>query len=382
MGGPRPMKRDYYEVLGVPRDAELQQIKKAYRKLARQYHPDVSHDEPDGEEKFKEATEAYEVLCDSAKRGLYDQYGHEGMRRGAGSAAGFDGYPGFGDLFENLFGGAFGGFGGGAQQRGPARGDDLAIEVELALEEAAFGVEKELTFTAQAACSECEGAGTTEPSSVKTCAECGGTGQVRVVRRTMLGQFVQAGVCLKCSGTGQIMEKPCAGCRGTGRRPAQRKVTVQIPAGIDQGQRIRVTGSGGAGERGNRAGDLYVHIRVTPHELFERHGDDILTSVDLTMVQAALGATLSLPTLDGDEEVEFAPGTQPGEVKVLRDKGVPHLNGHGRGHQAITVRVVVPHGLDEGQRRMLEEFEESVGADHYVERPEGVLHKLRSFFTG
>jgi molecular chaperone DnaJ len=379
------MKRDYYEVLGVPRDADLPQIKKAYRKLARQYHPDVSCNEPNGEEKFKEATEAYEVLCDSQKRSLYDQYGHEGMRRGAGGAGGsdFDGFAGFGDLFENLFGGAFGGgFGGGAQPRGPARGDDLAIEVELTLEEAAFGVEKELTFTAQAACSECEGAGTTEPSSVKTCSECGGRGQVRVVRRTILGQFVQSGLCLKCSGTGQIMEKPCGECRGSGRRPAERKVTVQIPAGIAQEQRIRVTGKGGAGERGNRAGDLYVHIRVAPHELFERHGDDILTTADLTMVQAALGATLSIPTLDGDEDVEFAPGTQPGEVKVLRGKGVSHLNGHGRGDQAISVRVVVPHSLDESQRRMLEEFDEAVGADQYAERSEGVLHKLRSFFTG
>ena len=379
------MKRDYYEVLGVPRDADLQQIKKAYRKLARQYHPDVACDEPAGDEKFKEATEAYEVLCDAEKRNLYDQYGHDGLRRGAGGAGGFDfdGFSGFGDLFENLFGGAFGGgFGGSAQQRGPARGDDLAIEVELTLDEAAFGVEKELTFTAQAVCSECQGAGTTEPSSVKTCTECGGRGQVRVVRRTMLGQFVQAGVCLKCSGTGQIMEKPCAGCKGAGRRPAERKVTVQIPAGIDQGQRIRVTGKGGAGERGNRAGDLYVHIRVTPHEVFERHGDDILTTVDLTMVQAALGAALTMPTLDGDEEVEFTPGTQPGEVKVLRGKGVPHLNGHGRGDQAITVRVVVPHGLDESHRRMLQEFDDAVGFDHYAERSEGVLHKLRNFFTG
>jgi molecular chaperone DnaJ len=383
MSEPRPTKRDYYEVLGVPRDADLQLIKKAYRKLARQYHPDVAADGPEGEEKFKEATEAYEVLCDAERRNLYDTYGHDGLRRGAGGPGaggfGFDGFPGFGDLFENLFGGAFG---AAAQQRGPARGDDLAIQVELTLEEAAFGVEKELTFSAQGVCPECEGAGTTDPSSVKTCTECGGRGQVRVVRRTMLGQFVQTGVCLKCSGTGQIMEKPCTECRGAGRRVAERKVTVQIPAGIDQGQRIRVTGKGGAGERGARAGDLYVQIRVAPHEFFERHGDDILTSVDLNMVQAALGTTLSVPTLDGDEDVEFAPGTQPGEVKVLRGKGVQHLNGHGRGDQAITVRVIVPRDLDESHRRMLSEFDEAVGAEHYAERPEGVLHKLRSFFTG
>ena len=389
MSDPRPTKRDYYEVLGVPRDADLQQIKKAYRKLARRYHPDVAADGPEGEEKFKEATEAYEVLCDAERRNLYDTYGHDGLRRGAGGpgAGGFDfdGFPGgFGDLFENLFGGAFGGspFGASGQQRWPARGDDLAIQVELTLEEAAFGVEKELTFTAQGVCLECEGVGTTDPSSVKACPDCGGRGQVRTIRRTMLGQFIQAGVCPRCSGTGETIDKPCTECKGGGRHLAERKVTVQIPAGIDQGQRIRVTGKGGAGERGARAGDLYVQIRVAPHELFERHGDDILTNVDLTMVQAALGTTLSVPTLDGDEDVEFAPGTQPGEVKVLRSKGVQHLNGHGRGDQAITVRVIVPRDLDENHRHLLAEFDEAVGAEHYTERPEGVLHKLRSFFTG
>ena len=384
------MKRDYYEVLGVPRDADLAQIKKAYRKLARQHHPDVATDDPDGEEKFKEATEAYEVLGDPERRQVYDTYGHDGVRRGAGGAGGFDfdGFPGFGDLFANLFGEAFGGgaFGGGpfgaTQQRGPARGDDLAIDVEVTLEEAAFGVEKELTFTAQGVCPTCEGAGTTDTSSVKTCPDCGGRGQVRVVRRTMLGQFIQSGVCPRCSGSGQVIEKPCPDCRGAGRRAAERAVNVQIPAGIDDGQRIRVSGKGGAGERGARAGDLYVRIHVAPHEFFERHGDDILTRVDLTMVQATLGTTVTVPTLDGDEEVEFPPGTQPGEVKVLRHKGVQHLNGHGRGDQAIAVRVVVPRDLDEKHRRLLEDFDDAVGAEHYAERSEGVLHRLRSFFGG
>jgi len=379
------MKRDYYEVLDVPRDADLQQIKKAYRKLARQYHPDVACDSPDGEEKFKEATEAYEVLCDAQKRQIYDTYGHDGLHRGAGGFEGFGEFTDFGDLFGSLFGGAFGqAFGGGfgAQPAGPARGADLAVEVELTLEEAAFGVEKEITFTAQAVCSECEGAGTTDPSSVKACTECGGRGQVRTVRRTMLGQFIQAAVCPRCSGTGEIIEEPCETCRGAGRRPAERKVTVQIPAGIDNGQRIRVSGKGGAGERGQRSGDLYVRVSVLPHEVFERHGDDILTTVDLTMIQAALGVTFTLPTLDGEEEVEFAAGTQPGDVKVLRGKGVHHLNGHGRGDQAIHVRVMVPRELSDEHRHMLEEFEESVGAEHYADKSEGVLHKLRSFFAG
>jgi molecular chaperone DnaJ len=383
------MKRDYYEVLGVPRDADLGQIKKAYRKLARQHHPDVAVDDSESEEKFKEATEAYEVLCDAEKRSVYDTYGHDGLRRGAGGAGGFDfdDFPGFGDLFENLFGGAFGGgaFGGspfGApQQRGPARGDDLAVEVELTLEEAAFGVEKEITFTAQGVCPTCEGAGTSDASSIRTCPECSGRGQVRTVRRTMLGQFVQAGICPRCSGTGQIIEKPCPECRAAGRRLAERTVKVQIPPGIDEGQRIRVSGKGGAGERGARPGDLYVRVRVAPHDFFERHGDDILVHVDLTMVQAALGTTIMVPTLDGEEEVEFAPGTQPGDVKVLRNKGLQRLNSHGRGDQAITVRVMVPRDLDDKHRRLLEDFDDAVGPDHYAERSEGVLHRLRSFFT-
>jgi len=384
------MKRDYYEVLGVSRDADLQQIKKAYRKLARELHPDVNCNDPDCEEKFKEATEAYEVLSDPEKRGVYDAYGHDGLRRGAGGAGGFgfEGFPGFGDLFENLFGafggGAFGGAGpfGRTQPAGPARGEDLAVEVELTLEEAAFGVEKEITFRANGTCPACEGAGTTDPSSVKTCSECNGLGRVRTIRRTMLGQFVQSGPCPRCGGQGQGIEAPCEECRGSGRVYTERKVKVQIPAGIDAGQRIRVTGRGGAGERGAQAGDLYVRVAVAPHQLFERREDDILYPVDLTMVQAALGATLTIPTLDGDEEVTFAPGTQPGDVKVLRGKGVPRLHGHGRGDQEIFIRVLVPRDLDEQQRRMLQDFEETTGAEHYGEADEGVLQKIRNWFNG
>ena len=384
------MKRDYYEVLGVPRDADTQQIKKAYRKLARQLHPDVNCEDPECEEKFKEATEAYEVLCDEQKRQVYDTYGHDGLRRGGtgsgGSGGGFEGFGGFGDLFENLFGGAFGagGFGspfGRSQPAGPARGDDLAVDVELTLEEAAFGVEKELTFDAFGSCRACEGLGTTDPSSLKSCPDCGGTGQIRTVRRTMLGQFVQAAPCVRCGGRGHVIEAPCKECRGVGRVYGERKVTVNIPAGIDGGQRIRVTGRGGAGERGARAGDLYVRVRVVQHDLFQRRDDDIVYVVDLTMVQASLGATVTVPTLDGDEEVTFAAATQPGDTKTLRGKGVQHLNAHGRGDQELHVRVRVPRDLDEQQRRLLQDFDQVVGADHYEERDEGVLHKLRNWFS-
>jgi len=385
------MKRDYYEVLGVPRDADLPQIKKAYRKLARQLHPDVNCEDPECEEKFKEATEAYEVLCDDQKRQLYDTYGHEGLRRGAGGAGGFGGGfegfgGGFGDLFENLFGGAFGGAFGQAfnqgRPSGPARGEDLAVDVELTLEEAAFGVEREIDFEAYATCQKCEGVGAADASSIKTCVDCGGSGQIRTVRRTILGQIVQSAPCVRCGGRGQTIEIPCDDCRGTGRVYTGRSVTVNIPAGIDTGQRMRVSGRGGAGERGARPGDLYVRIRVARHDLFERRDDDILYMADLNMVQAAIGATITIPTLDGDEDVTFAAGTQPNDVKVLKGKGTHHLNGHGRGDQEIHVRVLVPRDLDERQKRLLQEFDDTCGTEHYVEQEEGVLQKLRNWFSG
>ena len=325
------MKRDYYEVLGVPRDADLQQIKKAYRKLAREHHPDVNVDDPDGEEKFKEATEAYEVLCDPQKRSLYDAYGHDGLRRGAGGAGGFDGFAGFGDLFENLLRrrcsaaapSAASEAASAAQPAGPARGDDLAVEVELTLEEAAFGVEKEITFTAQAVCPTCEGAGTTDASSVKTCPECGGRGQVRTVRRTMLGQFVQTGrlpAVRRARARSSRSPAPSAGAPGAVL--AERKVTVQIPAGIDNGP-----AHPGHAARAEPASAAPARATCTcasaslPHESFERHGDDILYQVDLTMVQAALGATVTVPTLDGDEEVEFAAGHAAGRGQGAARQG-------------------------------------------------------------
>lgn len=378
------MKRDYYEVLGVPRDADVQQIKRAYRRLARELHPDVNCQDPQCEEKFKEATEAYEVLSDAQKRGVYDAYGHDGLRRGAGGF-GFDGFPGFGDLFENIFG-SFGGFGGSpfgqSRPTGPARGEDLAVDVELSLEEAAFGVEKEIAFRAHGTCVDCEGVGTTDPSTVKSCPDCGGSGRVRTVRRTMLGQFVQTSVCSRCRGEGQVIGSPCDTCQGTGRISMERKVNVQIPGGIDSGQRIRVSGRGGAGERGAMGGDLYVRVHVAEHDLFKRRGDDLLYGVDLTMVQATLGTTLSIPTLDGEEEVTFSPGTQPGEVKTLRGKGVPHLNGNGRGDQELLVSVLIPHELNDEQQRLLQEFEESCSPDQYAERGEGVFQRLRDWLSG
>jgi molecular chaperone DnaJ len=376
------MSRDYYDVLGVPRGADAQQIKKAYRKLARELHPDVNSHDPDCEEKFKEATQAYEVLSDPEKRETYDTYGEAGLRRGAGGAGpGFEGFGGFTDIFDAFFGdGVFGG-GRGNRAPGPLRGEDLAVEVEIPLEEAAFGAKKDVTFTLIDTCRECAGAGTKDPASVKTCTECNGSGRVRVVRRTPFGQFVQTGACAACQGEGRTIEVPCPGCAGAGRAWREKTLSVDIPAGIADGQRIRLTGQGGAGERGGHPGDLYVNVRVLPHEVFERDGDDILFQQDLTMVQAALGATVKVPTLDGEEEVEFGPGTQPGEVKVLKGRGVPHLRGSGRGSERILVNVLVPRNLNDHQRELLQELDECCGMEHYSQKPEGFFGRLKNLFS-
>ena len=377
------MERDYYEVLGVPRDADPSQIKKAYRRLARDLHPDVNAGDPDGEERFKEATEAYEVLSDAEKRGIYDAYGHAGLRRGAGgrgAGGGFGGFTDFTDIFEAFFGGdVFGGRGG--PRSGPSRGGDREAVVELDLGQAAFGVTTEVTVRLIDTCPDCGGARTQDPASVTTCPQCGGAGQVRAVRRTAFGQFVQSGPCPQCGGEGQIIGRPCPGCGGRGRVPREKTVSVDVPAGIADGQRIRLTGHGDVGERGGRPGDLYVLVRVAEHPDFDRDGDDLIHHVDVTMVQAALGVTLPIATLDGEELVEFAAGTQPGEVKVLRGRGVPHLKRGGRGDLRLAVNVLVPRDLNERQREKLQEFDEVCGPEHYAERDQGLLGRLKHLFA-
>ncbi|MHB0981107.1 MAG: molecular chaperone DnaJ [Thermoleophilia bacterium] len=374
------MKRDYYEVLGLGRDADLQQVKKAYRALARQLHPDVNDHDPDAETKFKEATEAYEVLCDAEKRRVYDAYGHDGLRGGGGGQWG-GGFTDLSDIFQSFFGGDIFGEGRTAR-RSAVRGDDLGVVVELDLQEAAFGVSREVEVDLLDTCGECGGSGSKDPDSIHACPDCGGSGQVRTVRRTALGQFVQSGPCSRCRGEGRIIDEPCPVCAGRGRARRVKTVSVDIPAGIAHEQRIRLSGQGGAGARGGPPGDLYVQVAVHPHEEFIRQGDDIIYDLYLTMVQAALGAKITVPTLDGEEVVEVAPGTQPGEVKVLRGRGVPRLQRSGRGDQKVVLNVMIPRDLTPEQKDLLRELDSCCGDDHYARKHEGVLHRLKTFFGG
>jgi molecular chaperone DnaJ len=374
------MKRDYYEVLGVPRDADTQQIKKAYRSLARQLHPDVNDHDPDAEAKFKEATEAYEILSDQERRRTYDAFGHEGLRGGGGQWGG--GFTDLSDLFESFFGGDIFGGGGTRRRSAAVRGDDIGVAVEVDLYEAAFGVTREVEVDLIDTCSECGGSGTTDPESVSTCPDCGGSGQVRTVRRTAFGQFVQSGPCSRCRGEGRIIDDPCPECHGRGRARRTKRVSVDIPAGIADGQRIRLSGLGGAGARGGSPGDLYVQVSVTEHPEFERDGDDIYYRLDITMTQAALGTRVTVPTLDGTEEIEIPAGTQPHDQKILRGRGVPRLRRSGRGDQHVIVNVMIPRNLTDEQQDMLRELESCCGDEHYLPKHEGVFDRLRAFLKG
>ena len=368
--------RDYYELLGVGRDASEAEIKRSFRRLARELHPDVS-DEPDADERFREVVEAYEVLSKSETRDLYDRYGHAGLRSG-GFQAGHVDFGNLADLFSAFFGDdvVFGGRGGG----GRARGADLAATVEIDLIEAASGVTREVPFEAAATCAHCGGDGAEPGSEITACPTCGGTGRLQQVTRSVFGEFVRTQTCSTCSGSGRRIERPCAECRGAGRVVEERTLAVEIPPGIHHGQRIRHTGEGHAGNIGGRAGDVYVEVRISPDERFVREGDDIYTTVDITFTQAALGATLTLPTLDGEEELELPPGTQPGEIVVLRGRGMPILQGYGRGDQRILVTVLVPRRVSDEQRRLLREFDEHADEHTYEKVEGGLFDKLKSAF--
>jgi molecular chaperone DnaJ len=381
------MPRDYYEVLGVSRDAGETDIKKAFRRLARELHPDVNP-EPGAEDQFKEAAEAYEVLSDADRRATYDRYGHEGLRS-SGYSSNFEGFGSVSDIFEAFFGGGQGGggfssmFGGGGVggPGSPAQGGDVGVNARITLAQAAAGEEIEAEYDAVVLCDHCHGNGAEPGTPIETCPTCQGAGQVRTVARTPFGQVVRAQVCDRCNGEGKIPTDPCKVCSGRGRRVERQKLSVKIPAGIDDGQRIRVPGRGHAGEHGGPAGDLYVQVRVQEDRRFVRNGDDLVTVVDVAAPLAALGTTVEVPTIAGATELEIPAGIQPNETLTIRGQGMPSVRGRRQGDLQVMVNVVVPKHLKREQRDLLQQFADSL-TEHNLDTDEGVLHKLKRAFGG
>ena len=370
------MRRDPYELLGVPRDADDRQVKKAFRALAHELHPDVNKHDPAAEEKFKHAAEAYEILSDAERRATYDRYGFDGLdSRGFSSAA--QGFGSFADIFDAFFGGdPFGAFGGRGGGRG--QGGDVAVEVEISLEQAALGRTVEVSYDMVDACERCGGSRSEPGTAVHTCQHCDGAGRVRAVTRTAFGQLVREHICEVCGGEGRMPSQPCSACEGRGRSAVARTLEVDIPAGIADDQRIRLSGRGHAGELGGPAGDLYVLVKVAEDERFLRDGSDLVTVVDVPAPVAALGATVSVPTLDGDHELEVAAGTQPGSVVTLRGKGMPTIGRRGRGDQQVVLNVMVPRNLTERQRELLSELRDSLtDANTREVEDESILAKVR-----
>lgn len=378
-------KRDYYEVLGVSKTATQDELKKAYRKLARKYHPDLNKDNPEAAEKFKECNEAYSVLSDEQKRAQYDQFGPEAFENGGmggPGAGGFGGFGGFGgsgmeDIFDMFFGGQ--GRGGRSTNAGPQRGADLRYDMEISFEEAAFGVEKEISLKRAERCEHCHGEGAEPGSKVETCPECHGSGYVRFTQNTMFGQMVNERPCSRCHGEGKIISDPCRECRGTGTVKKTKKLKVKIPAGVDNGSRLRVGGEGEAGLKGGPSGDLYVYLYVKPHKFFERDGTTVLCEVPINIVQATLGAEIKVPTLDGQVTMKVPEGTQPGKVMRLKGKGIPSLRGGGRGDQLVRMKVVVPTKLTDKQKDALQKFAD-ISKDNINPEEKSFLNKVKDFF--
>lgn len=359
-------KRDYYEVLGVSKGASDEELKKAYRKLAKQYHPDLNPGNAEAEAKFKEANEAYEVLSDSDKRAKYDQFGHAGVdpNFGAGGFGGGFDMGDLGDIFGSFFGGGFGGFGGGQRQanpNAPKRGASLRANITISFDDAMKGCEKEINLTRQENCETCRGSGCAAGTTAEVCPDCRGTGQVRIQRGAGGFAFTTTAPCNRCGGTGKIIHQPCSECRGEGQVRRQRKIKVKIPAGIDDGQTISMRGEGNHGVNGGPAGDLMINITVRPDSRFERDGYDLYLEQKVSFTQATLGAELQIDTIDGKVKWTLPAGTQPGTTFRLRGKGVPMVNGRGRGDQYVTIRVVVPANLTDEQRDALRTYAETMG---------------------
>lgn len=356
------IKRDYYEVLGVNKNASDDEIKKAYRTMAKKYHPDINPDNKESEANFKEANEAYEVLGDKQKRVQYDQFGHADPRAGFGNGGGFNGGFGFEDIFESFFGG---GFGSARRQQGPVRGDDLRYNLQLSFEEAAFGVKKEITVTRNESCEECDGSGARKGTQPKTCPTCHGAGQVRAVQNTIFGRVETMQTCQSCRGAGKTIENPCPQCNGRGLARKSRKIMVNIPAGINNEQAITIRGEGEVGSKGGPSGDLYVYITVKPHPIFERRNYDLYCEYPLTFAQAAIGAEIEVPTLKGKVKYAVPEGTQTGTVFRLKGQGIQHLHKNHYGDLYVQVKIEVPRKLSEKQRELLKAFDAALeGRQH------------------
>jgi molecular chaperone DnaJ len=375
-------KRDYYEILGVGRSATPDEIKKSYRKLALQYHPDRNPDNKEAEEQFKSAAEAYEVLSDPHKRQRYDQFGHEGMRRGAD----FHDFGSMNDIFSS-FGDIFGGsifeemFGGQSRSRGrsgPTQGSDLKIRLKLSLEEIATGTEKKLKVKKMKVCDTCRGTGAKNPGATITCPACRGTGEVRQVARTILGQMVNISSCQNCGGEGRVIKEPCLTCKGDGRLPGESTVTVKIPAGAGEGNYIPLRGEGSSGPRGGPQGDLIVVIEEEAHEVFTRDGDNVILDLLVSFPDAALGSDIEVPTLTGRARLHIDPGTQSGSVLRMRDKGIPHLNGFGRGDQLVRVNVWIPGKLTAQEKTLLKQLAQA--ENMHPKEGDRSAHSEKSFF--
>ena len=377
-------KRDYYEVLGVEKSAGASEIKKAYYKLAKQYHPDVNPGDAEAEKKFKEINEAYAILSDEDKKAKYDQYGHAAFENGGaggGYGAGFEGFD-FGDIFSSFFGGgsSFGGFGGGGNRRNaPMRGEDIYARVTLSFEEAVRGCKKDVSFGRVQKCADCGGSGAKKGTTVETCKKCGGSGQMRVQQRTAFGMMQTMRTCDDCRGTGKVIKEPCTNCRGTGYVKITKTISVSIPAGIDNGQNISIAGQGNEGRNGGPAGDLIIAVTVKPHAVFERNGSDIYCEVPINYWEAVLGDEIEIPTLDGKEKFTIPEGTQTGTTFTLRGKGITRVNSSVRGNLYITVKVDVPKNMNTKQKELLKELAESFG-DKVQSKRDSFFKKCAEFF--
>ncbi len=350
-----PTKRDYYEVLGIPRNATDEEIKRAFRKLAFKYHPDHNRDDNAGE-KFKEVNEAFEVLSDPDKRAAYNRFGHGGTEGLFGRGfEGFD-FTGFGDIFDAFFGGVT-----TATRQAPQRGADLHYNTTITFEDAALGCEKEINILRTENCPLCQGIGCKPGSQPTRCPSCNGNGQVRRVQQSIFGRFTNITTCPQCHGEGRIITEPCPQCRGTGKKKRQRSISVKIPAGVDEDSQIRLRGEGQAGTRGGASGDLYITLAIEQHEFFKRDGDNIIYELPINFAQAALGTEVEVPTLDGKTKLKLPPGSQPGKVFRLKNKGIPHLHRRGRGDQLVTLLVVTPDSLTKKQRQLFQELADTLG---------------------